>query len=88
MATDLSRRRIGTLGRDLSPGDPENLYRGQGFRRRKGGPRRAESRWRGRRRVGPPTYFHACALRERMVWGHPEVARKSPRVVNSLGFLD
>ena len=30
MATDLSRPRIGTPGRDLSPGDPENLYRGQG----------------------------------------------------------
>lgn len=23
-----------------------------------------------------------------MVWGHPGMARKSPRVVNSLGFLD
>ena len=31
MATDLSPSRIGTLGRDFSPGDPENLYGGQGF---------------------------------------------------------
>ena len=38
--------------------------------------------------VGPPTYFQICALGERMVWGHLEMARKSPRVVNSLGFLD
>ena len=38
--------------------------------------------------IGWPTYFHVCALGERMVWGHPKIARKSPRVVNSLGFLD
>ena len=33
--------------------------------------------------IGSQTYFHVCALGERMVWGHPKIARKSPRVVNS-----
>lgn len=45
MATDLSRPSIGTLGRDLSPGDRENLYEGQGCGQ-KIGPGGAESRWR------------------------------------------
>ena len=38
--------------------------------------------------IGPPPYLHVCAIGERMVWGHPGMAGKSPRVVNSLGFLD
>ena len=38
--------------------------------------------------IGPLTYLHVCAIRERVVWGHSRMAGKSPRGVNSLGFLD
>ena len=37
--------------------------------------------------IDPLTYLHVCAIRERMVWGHPRMAGKSPRALNSLGFL-
>ena len=38
--------------------------------------------------IDPLTYLHICAIRERMVWGPSQMAGKSPRGVNSLGFLD
>ena len=37
--------------------------------------------------IGRPTYFHVCALGERMVWGHPGMARKVSQKLSGLsGF--